>query len=108
MAGYSKIYCLGEEGGFMGADGINPIQLQIWVGDANRQWLEAHYFDEKIKPIGNVTRIFPKLPDDPNSLLDACIAFFPDHFRECPTLAKVEESLEKSEFIDFDRGVCIR
>ena len=43
MAGYSRIYCIGGLGGFGGADGINPILLQIWVGDASRQWFEAHY-----------------------------------------------------------------
>ena len=45
MAGYSKIYCIGGEGGFLGSDGMNPIDFQILVGDGNRQWLEARYFN---------------------------------------------------------------
>ena len=44
MAGYSKIYCIGGEGGFIGVDGINPIDIQILVSDVHRQWLEVHYF----------------------------------------------------------------
>jgi hypothetical protein len=52
MAGYSRIYCIGGLGGFAGADGINPMLVQIWVGDADRQWLEAHYFDPGLEPLG--------------------------------------------------------
>ena len=37
MSGYSKIYCIGGEGGFLGSDGMNPIDFQILVGDGNRQ-----------------------------------------------------------------------
>ena len=44
MAVYSRLYCIGGLGGLAGADGLNPISLQIWVGDASRQWFEAHYF----------------------------------------------------------------
>lgn len=29
MAGYSKIFCIGGEGGYLGSDGINPILFQI-------------------------------------------------------------------------------
>lgn len=47
MAGYSKIYCIGGEGGFLGADGMNPIDFQILVGDADRQWLEVRYFNRE-------------------------------------------------------------
>ena len=42
MAGFNKVYYVGGLGGFMGADGINPICFEIWVGDADRQWLEVH------------------------------------------------------------------
>ena len=50
MAGYSKIYCVGGEGGFLGADGMNPIDFQILIGDGDRQWLEVRYFNRDIKP----------------------------------------------------------
>jgi hypothetical protein len=46
MAGYSKLYCVGGLGGYLGADGINPILFQILIGNADRQWLEVHYFDK--------------------------------------------------------------
>lgn len=86
----------------MGADGVNPIEFFVLVGDADRQWLEPHYFDRSIKPIGKLRVIVPAGPDQPDSLLDACIAFCPRHFSECPSLAEVESALRDAERLDFD------
>lgn len=84
MAGYSKLYLIGDSG----VDGINPIKMQIWVGEGNRQWFEPHYIDQSIKPIGSIKAVIPNGPDDPISVLDACIVFYPQHFQECPSLAE--------------------
>jgi hypothetical protein len=101
LAGFSKLYVIGELGGFQGADGVNPIFMQIWVGDADRQWLEPHYFDSSIKPLGAIKIIVPEGPDDPHSLLDACIAFFPKHFEQCPSLGEAALLLEGATRLDF-------
>ena len=63
MAGYSKLYVVGGLGGFMGADGVNPIEFLVLVGDADHQWLEPHYFDRSITPIGGLRVIVPSEPD---------------------------------------------
>src|SRR5690349_12910309 len=104
MAGYSKLYCIGGLGGYMGADGINPILLQIWVGNANRQWLEAHYFESGINPIGNIKVIVPEAPDHPEALLDACLAFYPEAFSQCTSMTQVRAKLAKAERLDFHLG----
>lgn len=104
LAGFSKLYVIGGLGGFQGADGINPIQMQVWVGDADRQWLEPHYVDRNIKPLGTIRSIVPEKPDDPVSLLDACIVFYPKHFEECPSLAAAAVALEGITRLDFDQG----
>ncbi|NLX55749.1 MAG: hypothetical protein GXY58_11600 [Planctomycetaceae bacterium] len=104
MAGFSKIYCVGGLGGFQGADGINPIEFQIWVGNADRQWLQPHYINRRIRPLGVVKCLIPEGPDDPNALLDACIAFYPEHFRECATLPVVEKRLADTSRLDFHHG----
>ena len=104
MAGYSRLYCIGGLGGFQGGDGINPILFQILVGDADRQWFESHYFDSTIKPLGEVNVIVPEGPDHPNALLDACIAFFPDHFKSCSLLPTVNSALIGVKRLDFDLG----
>jgi hypothetical protein len=93
VAGYSNIYVVGGQGGFMGTDGVNPIECLVLVGDADRQWLEPKYFDRSIKPIGKLRVIVPAGPDQPDSLLDACIAFLPRHFSGCPSLGEVESAL---------------
>jgi hypothetical protein len=101
MAGYSKIYCIGGEGGFLGADGMNPIDFQILVGDADRQWLEVRYFNRGIRPMGRVRVIIPAGPDHPNALIDACLAFFPEFFESCPALTRVVEGIGNISRIDF-------
>lgn len=102
MAGYTKIFCIGGLGGYQGADGINPIEMQIWLGEGNRQWLEPHYFDNRLKPLGKLRTIIPRGPFDHDALVDACIAFYPAHFKDCPTLAQVEKTLGDIEVFDFD------
>ena len=123
MAGYSKIYCVGGEGGFLGADGMNPICFQILVGDAHRQWLKVHYLnrdvnklfdsiirserensgpDRRIRPMGRIRKIIPLGPNHPDSLIDACLAFAPAYFKSCPSLTQVAEGLENASSIDFD------
>jgi hypothetical protein len=51
VAGFSRLYVVGGLGGFQGADGVNPIEFMVLVGDGSRQWLEPHYFDGSITPI---------------------------------------------------------
>ena len=101
MAGYSRIYVIGGLGGFEGADGVNPIYFQILLGDADRQWLEPHYFNRSIHPIGKIRRMIPEKPDDENMLLDACIAFYPDFFKKCPTMERLKEKLKENTYLDF-------
>lgn len=102
VAGYSKIYVIGGQGGFMGADGVNPIEFLVLVGDADRQWLEPKYFDRSIKPIGKLRVIVPAKPDHLDSLLDACIAFCPRRFSGCPSFAEVNSALRDAQRLDFD------
>ena len=102
MAGFSKIYCVGGLGGFQGRDGINPIDLQILVGNGDRMWLEPHYFDNRLKPIGKIKKIIPEFPDPLNTLFDAIIAFAPKYFNNCPSLNEVKKDLKNVTKLDFD------
>lgn len=104
MSGYSKAFFVGGAGGFQGSDGLNPIHFHILVGDADRQWLEAHYFDASITPLGKIKTLIPEQPNYLPALVDACIAFFPQHFQACPTLPVVEKELQNTVRLDFDRN----
>jgi hypothetical protein len=104
MAGFSKIFVIGTEGGFMGSDGVNDIECQVLVGDSSRQWLEPHYFHNGIKQLGNLKVIVPPGPDDKDMLLDALIAFLPHHFRDCPSMSEVERAVIGLDRLDFDSG----
>ncbi|MGC9342794.1 MAG: hypothetical protein ACP5E3_08845 [Bacteroidales bacterium] len=102
MAGFKRIYVLGGEGGFMGADGVNPIDLMILHGVSDREWLEPHYFKLSLKPKWKLRVIVPEGPDHPNALIDACIAFCPKYFKDCPSFKNVELALKDMSRLDFN------
>ena len=96
------MFLIGGQGGFDGSDGINPIYLQIWVGDAHRQWLEVHYCAPEIRPLGDIKRFVPRRPNDPVNIMDACLLFYPEFFSQCSLIAVVAEKLKDKDFVDFD------
>ena len=75
-------------GGFLGADGINPIGLQILVGTSSREWLEANYFDKKLNSISGITHMVPKSPTSDENIIDGLIIFAPQLFEESCDLLK--------------------
>lgn len=85
---------------------ISPgdLILAIFRGDGGRIWYESHSLSEKVSPLGNITRIVPSGPEDPNQLLDALITFAPDYFDSCPSMKTVKEKLQGISFLDFDSG----
>ena len=102
MAGFRRLYCIGGLGGVEGKDGLSPIEFQIFVGQSSRFWLESHYVNNEIKPIGKIKITIPTQNDPSNSLIDACIAFAPKYFQKCPSLEKVSEQLKDAKTLDFD------
>jgi hypothetical protein len=106
MAGIYKLYVIGSPGGYMGSDGVGSIYLQILVGTSSRMWYEPHYFQREIQPMGKLRVIVPEGPDDPDALLDACVAFFPEWFKDCPSLAEATERFGRDERMVFsDKGI---
>lgn len=104
MAGIVKLYLVGSPGGFMGADGVVP-ELQIMVGASSREWLEPVYLSSELGRLGNVSTIIPAGPNDPNKILDACIAFAPAWFEECPSMGAVRAQLDAGQTaLDLDHG----
>ena len=51
--------------------------------------------------MGRVKVIIPAGPDHPDALIDACLAFFPEYFEPCPSLAQIVEVLGNVSRIDF-------
>ena len=102
MAGFSRVYFIGGNGGFMGADGVNPLVLEILEGHSDRQWFEAVYVATDVAPLGSVRLVVPRGPEDPDALLDACLAFFPSHFESCPAMPLVQSEIGSVQRLDFD------
>ncbi|MGI9125975.1 MAG: hypothetical protein ACR2JM_14645 [Mycobacterium sp.] len=106
MAGFYKLYVVGGAGGFMGSDGVNPVDFIILEGGGHRMWFEARHFRPRTR-VSTVRRVVPAGPHDPNALIDAVLAFDLGRFAECPSFAAVCDQLEGIEMLDFDRGTEI-
>ena len=102
MAGITMVYFLGGAGGYLSADGINPVEGMILVGDGNRRWYECRYLDSPGKSLGKIKSMVPAHWDNPDNLLDALIVFFPRYFEACPAFPSVAESLAECTMLDFD------
>jgi len=63
-----------------------------------------HYVNAKPQPLSKVNRIVPAGPDHPDALIDACIAFYPQHFRSCQSFTEAELVLNDTDCLDFDLG----
>ena len=100
MASYTKLYVVGGSGWM--DDGVNPIAGMILFGVNDRDYLESHYFDKTIEPLGDVRVIIPAGPNDANAIADAFIAFFPEPFRDCPSFNEVAAALKGTEMLDFN------
>jgi hypothetical protein len=83
----------------------NPVRLMARVGDADRQWLAPQYLDTSLEPLGRLRAIIPKAPGDPDSVLDAFIAFAPNSFASCPSLAAVRAQISDRSCLDFHPDV---
>ena len=58
-----------------------------------------------IRPLGAIKRLIPGKPNSTIAIVDACLAFYPSFFRECPALREVEGQLGNIELLDFDKGM---
>jgi hypothetical protein len=88
--------------GQSGYDGLNPINAIIVVGNSSRQWLQAIEIDKKSKTLGKIKTIIPRGPDDPDSIIDAIIAFTPDYFLKCDSFEQVSKDCQHLSVLDFD------
>jgi hypothetical protein len=100
MAGFYKLYVVGGAGGFMGADGVNPIEYIIGVGAAHRMWLEMVHIRRRRST--RVRFVVPAGPNDPNTLIDAVLAFDLGRFEQCPSFAAVRDHLDDVTRLEFD------
>ncbi len=106
MTGFTKIYCFGNNRSIFSDDGINQINMEVLVGDGNRQWLEPRYYT-KFKPIANISKIVPEEPYQNKNLLLAAIIFSPIRFRACRSLKELIHLLDsniQNSFLDVDRS----
>ena len=105
MPGFSRLLCIRGDAGFRDGGeegGVYPPLYQVVVReDEGRRSLQPLYVMPGLGPLGMVRGIVPANPDDPDVLLDACLAFFPGLLKGCPSLPTVTRQLARAERIDF-------
>jgi len=97
MTIYSRIYCVGIQN----EQADCQAKFQVFVSSDPRPRFDVNYLDRSVTQLGAVRSIFPENSSDSRSLVDACIAFFPEQFRGCPSLRVVEKMLRQVRELDF-------
>ncbi len=105
MSGIVAYYYVGQGGGFLGSDGMAGKDLEIRVGAADREWLEASYTTYTYQPMSMSLRSFvPFGPGHKDTLRIAMILFASNLFETCPSFDTVKREMDQIEFIDFSAG----
>ena len=105
MSGIVAYYYVGQGGGFLGSDGLAGKDLEIRVGVADREWLEASYTTYNYKPLSMSLKSFvPFGPGHKDTLRIAMILFASNLFESCPSFNLVKQEMDQIEYIDFSYG----
>lgn len=99
LGGITKLYLVGTPGRRGAIDG-RPV-LVLLVGTASRVWIEPLYIAPDVAPLGHLWAVVAADAADPVVVLDSCIAFFPEWFAPCPTLARVREQMQDLDVLDL-------
>lgn len=82
-----------------------PIRMPdvvVLFGHGNRISMKARVPNGHLRPLGQIDTVIPEGPHSETALLDALLAFWPERFRSCPSLAGVESKLADVTFLDFN------
>lgn len=75
--------------------------LVLLVGRGSRAWIEPLYASAGFAPMGRLWAVLPRRPGDPLAVLDACLAFLPEHFAGCPSLDAARAAVGDAETLDL-------
>ena len=104
MNDFNPVYAVTDPASPTSGSHIRKPGIVILVGHGDRAWMEARVPEGRPRPLGRIQTIVPERPDFDAALLDALLAFWPECFRACPSLAAVEGKLQHVETLDFDLG----
>ena len=112
---FSAVHLIGlkTESQFWGNN--SPTELFLLQGEGDRQWIEAHYPGGSGFDCANGF-LMPEQPGDQNILLDSCMLFMADVFKEIPDFKilekfvaekKIDLELDKPKEWDLLRRECL-
>ena len=98
---YSVVYLIGlkSESEFWG--NLTSTELILLQGEGNRQWIEVHYPNGSKRGCGKKVLI-PEKPEDPHAILDTCMAFLPEVFKDIPSHGDLKRIVGNSDRIDLN------
>ena len=98
---YSVVYLIGlkSESEFWG--NLTSTELILLQGEGNRQWIEVHYPNGSKRGCGKKVLI-PERPEDPHAILDTCMAFLPEVFKDIPSHGDLKRIVGNSDRIDLN------
>ncbi len=96
MAGIARIWIVGS----LGYDGLTNINMMILEGASSRMWFEAAKGYEDMK-LQKVKVFIPPGPDDKNMVIDMCMCFYPEAFKDIPEYNELMNKLESGTRIDM-------
>ena len=104
MNDFNPVYAVTDPASPTSGSHIRKPGIVILVGHGDRAWMEARVPEGRPRPLGRIQTIVPERPDFDAALLDSLLAFWPERFRSCPSLAAVESKLQHVETLDFNLG----
>lgn len=94
MGGIGSLYVVSQ--------GMTPWVVLL-VGRGSREWIEPLYASAGFAPLGRIWAVLPAGPDDPLAVLDACLAFLPEHFASVPGFSRAQAAVAEHEELDLAR-----
>lgn len=92
---------MGAIGGLYVVSGGVAPWLVLLVGRGSREWIEPLYASAGFAPMGRIWAVLPARPGDPVAVLDACLAFLPQHFSSLPGFSRARAAVADHEALDL-------
>lgn len=101
MFDFNPVYVVLDPDARAGDSRFRTVSFAILVGHSDTAFLKAGVPRSAFHPLGHLDAVVPERPDFDAALLDGLLAFWPERFRSCPSLAAVEAGLRHETRLDF-------
>lgn len=101
MSDFNPVYVVIDPDSAAGDSRFRRASFAILVGHSDTAFLRPGAPKDAFHPLGDLRVVIPERPDFDAALLDGLLAFWPQRFNSCPSLAAVEARLRRATRLDF-------